>query len=185
MNEITPPTHNDPDKKSVINLYAMFGVGLILSLVPSTLVSIVALFFMVAVLIAGYGLRKKATPDSLAENHATYVIRTIWIGTLFSVITVSLGGLYLLSDIDYSAFQPCAENLAAQGDALMQNPTYGAVWGSSEPCMNNFINENFRLLTIAAIIAALPVLIYFGYRYGKGLSRAMKGYRMKDAKSWM
>lgn len=184
MSEPLPPTHNDPGKKKVTNLYAMFGVGLVLSLVPSTIVSIVALFFMVAVLVAGYGLRKKSEPESLAENHATYIIRTIWIGTGFSVISVSLAGIYMLSGIDYSAFQPCAETFAGQGAAAIQNPSYEAVWSASEPCFNNFINENFQLLTISALIAAVPILIYFGYRYGKGLSRAMKGYRMMDPKSW-
>ncbi len=184
MPDLLPPTQNDPDKQDVTNLYAAFGVGLVLSLVPHSIVTVVALVFMLGVLGSAYSKRKKSEPDSLLENHATYIIRTIWIGTLFSVITVSLAGLYMMDGIDYSAFQPCAEEFARNGASIAEQASFPAVWQATEPCYNNFINENFSLLMRSAIMAAGPIIVYFGYRYAKGLTRAMKGYRMMDPRVW-
>ena len=184
MPEFLPPTHNDPTKQEVTNLYAALGVGLVLSLVPHSIVTLVSLVFMLGVLGSAYSKRKKAAPDSLLENHATYIIRTIWIGTLFSVITISLAGLYMMNDIDYSAFQPCAKEFGRKGASFAANASFHDIWIASEPCYNNFINENFSLLTHSAIIAAGPVIIYFGYRYAKGLTRAMKGYRIMNPTGW-
>lgn len=177
------PNSTDPDKKAVLNLYSAFGVALVLSLVPSALVSLVALFFLLGVLISAYRMRKKFEMESLGENHTTYIIRTIWIGTLFSVISVSAAGIYMLSGIDYTAFQPCAEGLAAQG-ADAANASFDVIWGAAEPCFDNFINENFKLLSISALVAAGPIILYFAYRYAKGLTRALKGYRIMNAKAW-
>lgn len=179
------PPHSDPDKKRVLNLYAAFGVSILLMLVPSLMISFVALVFALGVLVGAYSMRKNAATESLAENHCTYIIRTLWITALFSLVTLFAGSVYMLSGIDYSAFEPCANAMAQRGVQFVQNATYEEVYALAAPCMNAFIDFNMGLLTITVLITAVPVLIYLGYRYLKGLMRAIKGYRMADPKSWV
>lgn len=174
----------DPDKKRVLNLYAAFGVSLLLTLVPSLLISFVALVFVVGVLIGAYMMRRASEVESLAENHCTYVIRTLWISALISLITLFAGSAFMLGGIDYAPFEPCANAMAQKGAEFAQNASYEEVYALAEPCMNAFIDFNMSLLMTTALITAGPVLIYLGYRYGKGLLRALKGYRMANPKAW-
>jgi hypothetical protein len=53
-----------------------------------------------------------------------------------------------------------------------------------QPCIHGFIETNKTLLIHAVIIAGGPVLIYMGYRFYKGLSRALKGYMLAENKNW-
>lgn len=146
----------DPDQKHVLNLYAAFGVSLLLAIVPSLMISIIALLFILGVLIAAYWLRSRAAAESLSENHATYIIRTIWISTFVSSITLTIGSAYMLAGIDYTAFTPCAQSMAAQGPEFAQSASFQQIFEIAEPCMSAFIDFNLALLTITAVITQPP-----------------------------
>lgn len=169
---------DNTDKRQVLNLYALFGVSLLLSLVPSTAVALISLIFLIGVFAYAYRLRARASSESLTENHAAFIIRTIWIATLLSIITLSAGSIYMIPNIDYAAFGPCQENLTNSEGFL-------DIYAAAFPCINIFIEANLRLLTITALIVALPVVIYLIVRYVRGLSRAIKGYRISNPKSWI
>lgn len=172
------------EKRSVLNLYAALGVSLALTLVPSGIVGLVATIFLIAVLIAAYILRRRYEAEGLAENHMTYIIRTLWISALFSLITLTIGSTYLLNGIDYASFQPCANALAEKGIEFAETATFQEMYALTSPCMDDFIDDNFRRLTIAALITALPILLYMVIRYMRGLSRALRGYRVASPKAW-
>lgn len=179
-----PQSPHDPHRKAVLNLYAAFAVSLILSLMPHGIIALLALLFMIGVLITAYIVRARAETDTLAENHATYIIRTIWIGSLLAAITTTIGGIIMLTDIDYGPFAPCADQLAAQGMDFAANATYAQVWELASPCFDPFINANLNILIIAGSITILPILTYFAVRFVRGLSRAIKGYRLAQPRAW-
>lgn len=165
-----PQSPHDPHRATVLNLYAAFAVSLILSLMPHGILALLALIFMIGVLIAAYIVRSRVEPETLAENHATYIIRTIWIGSLLAAITTSIGGAIMLSDINYEPFMPCADRLAAQGMDFAANASFAQVWELTSPCFDAFINANLNTLIMAGAITILPVLAYFAVRFVRGLS---------------
>lgn len=179
-----PQSPHDPHRATVLNLYAAFAVSLILSLMPHGILALLALIFMIGVLIAAYIVRSRVEPETLAENHATYIIRTIWIGSLLAAITTSIGGAIMLSDINYEPFMPCADRLAAQGMDFAANASFAQVWELTSPCFDAFINANLNTLIMAGAITILPVLAYFAVRFVRGLSRAIKGYRLAKPRAW-
>ncbi len=171
-------------QRTILNLYAAFGVSLILSVLPYMAAGILSLLFFVGVLVAAYAIRKKVEDHSLSENHATFIIRTMWIGAFFSLVTTAIASAYMISGIDYSQFTPCANALASKGTAWLESAGMMEIYGVTEPCMDRFLESNGTLLMNAMIIAGAPVIIYMTYRLAKGVSRATKGYRLSDSKSW-
>ncbi|MFN3700033.1 MAG: hypothetical protein ACK4VI_00760 [Alphaproteobacteria bacterium] len=135
-------------------------------------------------LIAAYVIRSKNDPNGLACNHTTYIIRTIWIGSFFSVVTVGLASLYMVQFLDYVAFAPCAEEIQMRGLNWAAEASFEDAMILVEPCFNSFINDNFNLLLVSGGIAIIPILLYFTVRLVRGISRAAKGYRIADPKIW-
>ncbi|HOO80903.1 MAG TPA: hypothetical protein PK513_00175 [Alphaproteobacteria bacterium] len=180
MNE-QPQSHG---RKSVLNLYAALGASLILSVLPSVTAAGLSLVFFLGVLIAAYHMRGKVEEHSLIENHATFIIRTLWIGAFLTLPTMGLATAYMMSGIDYAPFEVCAQALANKGVAWMESAGMMEVYGLVEPCVEGFITENKVLFINAVVIAGAPVVIYMTYRLIKGLSRASKGYRLAKPKGW-
>ena len=131
-----------------------------------------------------YSTRKKAEENSLTENHMTYVIRSLWISALFSLITMGAASFYMLGRVDYASFEACANDIAGQGAAAVQSMSSAEAYAMAEPCVEDFINGNYSVFMISMLIAGGPVILYLGYRFLKGLSRALKGYRLADPKEW-
>lgn len=181
---ISPTPHDDPEKKKVLNLYAALGISLMLTFVPSAIVAIVSAIFFVGVLAAAYRIRGKVDDHGLAGNHCTFIIRTIWIGSLFSLVTIALASVFMLPQIDYTPFQACADEVMGKGADYVAGLSQAEIARMSEPCMDDFYNANWNTIIMAGLIAGGPILIYFGMRFAKGLSRALKGYRIADPKAW-
>ncbi|MEZ5814908.1 MAG: hypothetical protein R3E13_09380 [Alphaproteobacteria bacterium] len=171
-------------QKYILNLYAAFGVSLILAVLPFMAAAFLSLVFFMGVLIGAYALRKRAGDCSLSENHATFIIRTLWISAFLSLVTTVAATAYMMSGIDYSTFEPCANSLAHKGPTWVESAGTMEIYAVIEPCIESFISFNKALLTNALLIAGGPVILYMAYRMVKGLSRAVKGYRLSDPKGW-
>jgi len=172
------------EQKKLYNLYALYGVSLVLCVLPYVSAAILCLVFFTWLLIAGYIIRRKSEEHSLTHNHTTFIIRSLWIGALISLITTCAASAYMLGNIDYAPFHPCADTLAGMGMAAMESMEMTQFYGIIEPCLDDFIDFNRQPLMIAVGIGAAPPLIYLAYRFIKGVSRATKGYRLADPKSW-
>ena len=170
--------------KAILNMYGLFGASMILSIIPSLTAMTLSLLFFSVLLVMSYALRNKAEPKSLQENHAQYVVRTLWISAFFLLITTSLASIYMIRLLDYAPFSPCADGLLSQGAAL-ENADAMQIYAQIEPCIEGFIAFNHAALMNATLIAGLPLMLYLGYRFTKGLGRAMKGYRLSNPKSWL
>lgn len=181
MNAQVP--RSDDHQQRALQLYAAFGAALILSLLPFVTAAVFSLCLFLALLIMAYVYRHQAETNSLLENHAIFIIRTIWIGGLYSVITLTIGSAYLLPNVDNEPLMPCVNDIinAAQGGTLMSE---AEMIETFTPCFNNFMSFNYNVLMISLLITAGPVLLYFAVRFMRGLTRATKGYRVANPQSW-
>ena len=178
-------TQENKEQKKIIQLYGAFGASLVLMLVPSAIVAMVASILFLGVLIAAYAMRKSCEKGSLCENHMTYIIRTIWIGSLLSVLTMAVASAYMLPNIDNTPLEPCAQGLMSGAANLAANEDMIGLMNVIRPCMDEFMSVNGQVFMIAMAISAVPVLLYFIIRFSRGLSRAISGYRVANPKSWL
>ena len=176
---------DNKEQKKIYNLYALFGVSLILSLIPFVSAALLCLVFFTWLLIAAYSTRGKAEDNSLAHNHATYIIRTLWIGAFITLVTMLTASIYLHLNLNHEAFMPCANEIANIGIAALEKMQATEIYTIVEPCVENFISSNKQPLLMAAVIGILPPLLYVAFRFTKGFIRAIKGYRLANPKSWV
>lgn len=178
------PNHETAGYKAVINLYAALGVTIILSVIPLASAALAATLFFLGVLMAAYAVRGKAEPESFLENHTTYVIRTLWIASFLAGITIALSSFYMLGNIDYNPFEPCAQKLMNLGLDAAENASFTQIYPFIAPCVDAFVSANHSVFINMTIMAGGPVIVYMVYRFFHGLKRARGGYRIAKVKSW-
>jgi len=166
----------DDEQKKVVNIYAMLCGALIMSLVPMATAAGLSLIMFGAVLTAAYVLRGRAQGDSPMAGHMTYIIRTLWISGFFGVATMAIAIIYVLGVYDPSPLEPCASGTMPSEMAEIE--------AALKPCYDEFMRVNMKYLVTGGLIGAGPVVLYLVYRAAKGLSRALKGHRIGDTKSW-
>ena len=176
---------DNPEKKKLYNIYALFGVSLATSVIPTVSGAVLCLIFFTWLLIAAYRWRKTAEEHSLVHNHSVYIIRSIWIGVLISVVTMIVASLYMLGGIDYAAFNPCIDKITGYSIEALEAMGFAEFYPLAEPCVDGFISANYNILIVSVAIAAGPPLLYLSYRFIKGVSRAVKGYRLANPTSWL
>nr|HPQ50912.1 hypothetical protein [Alphaproteobacteria bacterium] len=78
-----------------IGLYVLLSLGVVLGCLPDmTMQSYSALVIFVALILA-YFFRARAKKDDLVWHHSTFVVRTIWIWSLFLLIGM-MGAGYIM-----------------------------------------------------------------------------------------
>jgi uncharacterized membrane protein len=179
------PASDNPGQKTVMRLYGAFSASVILMCVPLWSAAALSVVLLTGVLIAALIIRKQAAPQSLIENHMIYMIRTIWITCLLCLAALLPGGMYLISVLDLSAIIPCAGPLSDMLAAQSANPDIAALSRVIAPCRDTLIANNMAALITATFIAAAPPLLYLVLRISRGLSRAAKGYRIANPRTWL
>ena len=174
----------DPDQRKIMQLYAAYGAALVLSVVPFVLAAFISAGLFMGVLIAAYILRTGTEHGSLIENHMTFVIHTIWIGSFLALLTMTGASIYLFNTLDNTPLDPCINQFLAIGSST-QVIELQAMLGVFQGCFESYVNANFKTFIISALIAAGPVLLYFIVRYARGFSRAASGYRISHPESWL
>lgn len=177
-------TRNDPAKKTVMWAYALFGVSLLSALVPSIPAAAISLASGLGVLVMAYALRAPAEKDSLLENHMTFIIRTIWIGSFYAMVFMIAASFYLLQNIDNVPLMPCIDKFINMGHTLDVMDPEG-MFRAFESCRQAYWQENLKTFIVAGAIAAGPVLLFFILRYARGFSRAIKYFPVQNVKSWL
>ncbi len=178
------PTHEDPARAKIIKLYVAFGLSIVLTVIPHVWAAAASMLMLLYTRIVAYVLRGRGPKDSLADNHATFVIRTIWLTGLFAIVTLAAGSAYLLERIDNAPLMPCMDkflNMNPEKAAVMNVVDMGTLF---ENCMHPFVTTNWNALIVSMLIAGGPLLAYVVVRFARGLSRALKGYRLAKPKAW-
>jgi uncharacterized membrane protein len=177
----------DVSQKKIVRIYGAFGAGLIFSMVPLWSAAFVSAVLIAGVLIMAYVLRTDAEHGSLTENHMTFIIRTIWIGSLLALVTTAAASVYFFKALDNTPLQPCAEAILSMASGMSDLTLMEKYINNfmSMPCWANYWQTNLMIFIIGGVIAAGPILIYFVVRYVRGLTRAMRGYRVASPKAWL
>lgn len=175
---------DNPEQRRILNLYGLFGASIVLSIVPYIQAAVLSTVFFIVLLAMAYVLRRGVEAESLQENHATYVIRTLWITAFFSLITMTIATAYMMGGVDYGPFMPCTNQIAGMGMEALEAAGIHDIYPIIEPCVTPFVDANKVLLMNCVVIAGAPLMIYMGYRFTKGVMRAMKGYRLANSKGW-
>ncbi len=162
-------------RSTILQLYAVFILSLIGSLIPNMLAQGLSCLFLLALIIAVPIYQWAAPSGSLLENHMRYLNVTIWMGSLFLLISILILGYWVYQQSDQSAF-----------NALYSQAENGNIMDMAaiEAAMQNFLQANMPLLLKASIICVGPTFLYIAYRTSCALSRAVKGYRMGDLTQW-
>lgn len=171
----------DKEKANALQIYAAFGAALVLSFVPTMFAAFLSTALGLGVLIAAYVVRKQNDAGSLSENHMTFIIRTIWIGSFFALITMTAGSIYLFLNLDNAPLEPCFSGLLSAAGSITDMASLKASFGS---CYEPYWFLNKGTFITGGVIAAAPILVYFLVRYARGLSRAMNGYRVAKPLAW-
>lgn len=172
------------EKKTVTNLYALMAVSILLTVVPHIAAGVLSLIFFAIAMGKAYKLRKSSEAHSLGENHATYIVRTIWISLLWVFVFTVFGSIYVFFEIDPLPLQACMNAILDQAGGDPSNMDAANIALMLEPCMANFLEMNRGVFIAGLSVSAVPALLYIAYRFIKGLSRAGKGYRLADPKGW-
>lgn len=163
----------EKEHKTVIHIYSAFVASLVMQVLPSSALQFFGALLFLAVLIMAYILRKKADDRSLIENHMTYIIRTIWIWSLCLMVAMVAAVLWIVTSGGHNILGSAVDDIMISG-MMPSDAEMKAVF-------NRFLVHNM----VALIVTLGPCIIYIAYRLSKGLSRALKGHRIGNVKSWL
>lgn len=158
-----------------ISLYVLLLMGIVIGCIPFTSMQALSVVIDLIALVSAYSFRSKAQNDDLVWHHATFVIRTIWIWSLFLVIGVIGSSLFIQMNADMSAITD-----------LINSVNSGMVPTESDIdlTMQKFMETNQDMMLRTTIIWLAPAQVYAVWRVYKGLSRAWVGYRVANLRSW-
>ena len=164
-------------QKNTINmLYIMLVISTILSFVPNGMAQLGSLVLIIVVLLAAYVYKARDVEDGLMHNHMTYMIGTVWIGTTFLLLGALATGLWVYLKGDQSVLTDAIAQI--QNGIVPNDAEINAI-------TSNYVSSNQGLLITASLVALGPAVLYFVYRVANGFSRACKGYRIANPKSWL
>jgi uncharacterized membrane protein len=135
--------------------------------VPYFTIATMGLILFLVVFVIIYLYKSSLDKDSFDWAHCHYMTKTIWIFSLFALITIIAA--YLLGD--HSVINHFAERIAN---------------GHTPPkremmlVLGAYSRDNLMLF----VLLFIPVTIYLVYRLGKGAYKARKGI-LPNLKSWI
>ncbi len=175
-----------PDKSRILSLYAAIGVSMIFGAISSLAAFFVSITIGVMALFACYRFRRNRKIGGYGENHATFIIRTVWITGLLILLMSIIGSGILAYFIHIDTLMPCLKTLADRVSEpdMMTLAHFAVAEGGLEPCMTDFMSANSDLFIIHTTISLRLPFVYALYRLTKGLVRANDSYIVQNYKSW-
>ena len=163
------------ERRSITHIYMALILSIVLQFVPVLAVQLFGAVLLLVVMAAAYVVRGPKDRDSLSTNHMTYLIGTIWIGSLFLSIGMGIATAWFLEAGNHTLFHQMIDGMM-EGAVIPEDMI--------EARFIDYLKDNMALLVKIGLATVMPSLIYIAYRIWKGLSRAVKGYRIARPKSW-
>ncbi len=184
MNDDLTAHTKAPEQKKTLTIYGLFIAALLGSFLPSLIFASAAFILFFVVLIAAYIMRGGADEDSLTQNHMTYLIRTIWIGSLIMTVTTLVGSVYLYASVDNAPLMPCLERFV-DSSTLMQAQSMSGLKQLFGSCFDSYIKVNLMVFIIGGIICAGAPVAYFSYRLFTGTKATLNNAKITNVKRWL
>jgi len=155
------------EKINMITLYIGLFISTIFNFVPIASAQIFGGLFFLVLLIAAYIYRYGSEDRTLQNSHARYIIKTIWIFSLFLFIGIILAGLFS----DNTALQNTIDN--AKNGIITSEAELENIFG-------RYIQENIFIF----LPTLGPSFLYFIYRLYKGCIQVKNNAPITNLKNW-
>lgn len=160
-------------------LYASLLGSCIFGVVPLAVAQIVSLLALIVAFYLCYKWRKSTSVDGLLHNHLTFLIRTVWIFSLFFLVGFVPGSIWFWEAGDHAEMFSFADDFVngSYFDPIEAQRAYEAMLGQYW--------EANKALSIKIIVLTMgPSLIYYFYRLSKGLINMRKHQQIANVSSW-
>lgn len=157
----------EKDQKNTLHLYIVFIISLICNVIPSTAIQFFGALLFIVALIAAYFYRAKHNKNTLVYTHMHFLIKTVWISSLF--LAIGILAAVILAD-------------------------HSLIHQTTDQVMNGMFLDEARLHSILAdytktnlmifILTLSPSLLYFLYRLVKGIMAVQDNKLMPNPKDW-
>ena len=155
------------EQKKIVTFYALLIAAVIFNFLPSMQIQTVGLIIFFVCFIGLYIARGTAKKASMMYSHGSYMIKSIWISSLFFLI----GGVFAGVFGDHSII-----------DGIIDSITQGVVIAPDE--MNNMMIEYAKSNFVVFLLSLLPSILYLLYRFVRGLRVAIKNSSINNPGSW-
>lgn len=155
------------ETKKIIYLYSAYLIAIICNIVPSSIIQSLGLILFLVIFITTYVYKYKSQEDSVTYSHMTYIIKTIYISSLWLLIGMVLAYYFADHMIIHQAIQSLQNGMPLTENDLNR-------------IMMNYLKQNIEIFTLTLS----PSLIYLIYRFGKGIIIAQKDSVIHNPKNW-
>ena len=135
------------EQNKIMTLYGLFIVSIIFNFVPSVTIQTVGMIIFFICFVALYIVRAKAKKAGLTYSHSSFIIKSVWISSLFLLIGSVAAGIFG----DHSII-----------DSTVDSITNGTVM--SEEQLQEIFMEYSRTNFMIFMATLLPSILYFLYR---------------------
>ena len=167
----SPSGDHAEHRKKVMTAYIFLLSGFLLSFAPHTLIHLAGIISMIVGVFQAYGVKnyiKKGKNSNFTDNHARYMIRSFWIGSLY----LSVGVVLAVVLADHSPIYQMV-------DRIMYNPQY-----LTQDVQYAIFLEYAKLNWFLFLVTLGPGTLFFFYRYSYGLWHSYKGQVVPNYLSW-
>ena len=154
--------------KEITSIYLLYIVSLIMNIIPHITISSFGTIILLVVFVATYILRRKAPNDSINHTHYAYLIKTIWIFSLFVLLGILLS--YYLGD--HTIINNVVSNVN-NGQMITQQAF------SIE--LMKYANANKYVFGLIFT----PITLHLFYRLGKGIHKARQNLPITNLRTWI
>ncbi len=155
------------EQKKIITLYGLFIISVIFNFTPSQQINMIGSIIFIICFIALYIFRKRSKKSSLTYSHSSYIIKSIWVSSLFLFIGMIVAGIVG----DHSIVQNTVDTL-----------TNGEVLTEAE--INSIMLEYTKANLLTFAVSLIPGIIYLLYRLGKGTKLCLQNTSITNHGNW-
>jgi hypothetical protein len=163
------------ERFSILFFYGLCTVLGLIACIPTMSAQNIGVTGILVIVLLAYLKRSFTEEDSLEHHHLSYIIRTIWIYTLFASIGMLGAGWRVWSEGNNAAIDTLT-SMIEQGSP----PTEADI----DATVNTYLVDNHNLIMQSMIMWMLPSLLYFAWRIVRGLERGWKNYRVQNIYAW-
>lgn len=164
------------EKQKNLVLYIGLLLGVVVGCLPNGPAQGISAILVTGALVFGYVLRAQEKNDTIVAHHATFVIRTIWIWSVFLLVGMFGAGIMVQMSGDMRAIDELLGRIYSGAF-----PTIDDIRATTE----SYMADNYDLMLRMTIVWLAPAQVYAVWRVVKGLSRALGGYRVKNVMGWL
>lgn len=160
----------------VLGFYWMCLLAALFSFIPLMVTMNIGFTAIFLILIAAYVRRSYTEEDSFEHHHLTFIIRSLWIYSLFASIGLIGGGWMVWENGDREAIDTLVN--AVMGGAIPTEADF-------DQTARAYMIDNQALMHKALVMWMFPSTLYLVWRLGRGILRAFRNYRVQNIYAWL